>query len=106
MENMKKNTVITGEAEMNQRMLDRVEFIETETYWYLIQLLELNMAEAERKVPWNDEILREVFKDTVTILNKYGTVCVIRTYPHRKSAGSTAAHFPSAGARDVTVRMK
>lgn len=76
MENMKKNTVITGEAEMNQRMLDRVEFIETETYWYLIQLLELNMAEAERKVPWNDEILREVFKDTVTILNKYGyNVC-------------------------------
>ena len=51
MENMKKNTVITGEAEMNQRMLDRVEFIETETYWYLIQLLELNMAEAEKKVP-------------------------------------------------------
>lgn len=78
MEDMEKRTEenITGEVKMNQRMEERVELIDTQTYWYLIQLLGLSVAEAEKKFPWNIEILREVFEDAVAVLNKHGySVC-------------------------------
>lgn len=66
----------TGEVEMNQRMRERIDWTDKQTYWYLIQLLELSPDEAEEKFPRNTEILREVFEDTVTILNKHGhNVC-------------------------------
>lgn len=67
---------VTGEVKMNQRMEERVELIDTQTYWYLIQLLGLSVAEAEEKFPWNIEIFREVFEDAVAVLNKHGyNVC-------------------------------
>ena len=78
MENMEKKTeeTVTEEVEMNQRMLERVDSIDTQTYWYLIQLLGLSVDEAEKKFPWNIEILREAFEDAVAVLNKHGyNVC-------------------------------
>ena len=78
MENMEKKTeeTVTEEVEMNQRMLERVDSIDTQTYWYLIQLLGLSMDEAEKKFPWNIEILREAFEGAVAVLNKHGyNVC-------------------------------
>lgn len=78
MENMEKKTeeTVTKEVEMNQRMLERVDNIDTQTYWYLIQLLGLSVDEAEEKFPWNIEILREAFEDAVAVLNKHGyNVC-------------------------------
>lgn len=78
MEDMEKRTEenVTGEVKMNQRMEERVELIDTQTYWYLIQLLGLSVAEAEKKFPWNIEIFREVFEDAVVVLNKHGySVC-------------------------------
>ena len=79
MEDMKKSTeemAETEEVEMTQRMTERADWIDTQTYWYLMQLLELDVDEAEKKFPWNIEILREVFEDTVAVLNKHGySVC-------------------------------
>ena len=78
MEDMEKRTEenVTGEVKMNQRMEERVELIDTQTYWYLIQLLGLSIEEAEEKFPWNIEIFREVFEDAVAVLNKHGySVC-------------------------------
>lgn len=78
MENMEKRAEenVTGEVKMNRRMEERVELIDTQTYWYLIQLLGLSVAESEKKFPWNIEILREVFEDAVAVLNKHGySVC-------------------------------
>lgn len=78
MENMEKRTEekVTGEVKMNQRMEERIELIDTQTYWYLIQLLGLSVAESEEKFPWNIEIFREVFEDAVAVLNKHGfSVC-------------------------------
>lgn len=79
MEDMKKSTeemAETEEVEMTQRMTERADWIDTQTYWYLMQLLELDVDEAEKKFPWNIEILREVFEDIVAVLNKHGySVC-------------------------------
>ena len=64
------------EVEMNQKMTERADWIDTQTYWYLMQLLEISTAEAEEKFPWNIEILRNVFDSTVSILEEYGhAVC-------------------------------
>lgn len=78
MENMEKKTaeLATGEVVMNDKMTERVELIDTQSYWYLMQLLGINTDEAEEKFPWNIEILREVFEDAVAVLNKHGySVC-------------------------------
>lgn len=37
-----------------------------------MQLLEISTAEAEEKFPWNIAIIREVFEEAVTVLNKHG----------------------------------
>ena len=64
------------EVEMNQKMTERADWIDTQTYWYLMQLLEISTAEAEEKFPWNIEILRNVFDSSVSILKEYGyAVC-------------------------------
>lgn len=78
MDNKEKKTKETrvDEVEMNQKMTERVEWIDTQTYWYLMQLLGISTAEAEKKFPWNIEILREVFEGAVAVLNKHGySVC-------------------------------
>ena len=78
MDDMEKKTeeMKTGEVEMNQKMTERADWIDTQTYWYLMQLLDLSVEEAEEKFPWNIEILREVFEDAVAVLNKHGyNVC-------------------------------
>lgn len=78
MEDMEKKTeeVAVKEVEMNQRMSERVEWIDRQTYWYLIQLLGIDVDETEEKFPWNIEILREVFEDAVAVLSKHGySVC-------------------------------
>lgn len=57
-------------------MVDRTDWIDNQTYWYLMQLLELSPDESEEKFPWNIEILRNVFDSTVSILKEYGhAVC-------------------------------
>ena len=64
------------EVEMNQKMTERADWIDTQTYWYLMQLLEVSPDESEEKFPWNIEILRNVFDSTVSILKEYGhAVC-------------------------------
>ena len=78
MDDMEKKTeeMKTGEVEMNQKMTERADWIDTQTYWYLMQLLEISTAEAEEKFPWNIEILRNVFDSSVSILKEYGyAVC-------------------------------
>ena len=79
MEDMEKKTeemAETGEVEMTQRMAERAGWIDTQTYWYLMQLLELNVDQAEERLPWDIEILRKVFDSTVSILKEYGhAVC-------------------------------
>ncbi len=74
MEDMEKKTeeMAVKEVEMNQRMAKRVEWIDRQTYWYLIQLLGIDVDDTEEKFPWNIEILRKVFEDTVAVLNKHG----------------------------------
>ena len=62
----------TGEIEMNEKMIRRVEDIDDLTYTYLKGLLELDEAEAEEKFPWNIEILREIFEEAVSILCRHG----------------------------------
>lgn len=79
MEDMEKKTeemAETGEVEMTQRMAERAGWIDTQTYWYLMQLLELNVDQAQERLPWDIEILRKVFDSTVSILEEYGhAVC-------------------------------
>lgn len=78
MEDMEKRTeeTETGEVEMTQRMAERAGWIDTQTYWYLMQLLELNVDQAQKRFPWNIEILRKVFDSTIAILKGYGhAVC-------------------------------
>lgn len=70
-ENAKK-MVTRNEVEMNQRMTERIDWIDTQTYWYLMQLLELDNDETQKKFPWNIEILREVFEGAVAVLNDHG----------------------------------
>lgn len=81
MEDMEKNLGETGTEEtevleLNSKMMDRADWIDGQTYWYLLQLLELEVKEAEEKFPRNIEILRRVFDSTVYILLEYGhAVC-------------------------------
>ncbi len=79
MEDMEKKTeemAETGEVEMTQRMAERAGWIDTQTYWYLMQLLELDVDQAQERLLWDIEILRKVFDSTVSILKEYGhAVC-------------------------------
>lgn len=76
MEDMEKRTEEIEEVEMTQRMVERGDWIDTQTYWYLMQLLELNVDQAKERFPWDIEILRKVFDSTVSILKGYGhAVC-------------------------------
>lgn len=62
--------------DLSSKMVDRTDWIDNQTYWYLMQLLELSPDESEEKFPWNIEILRNVFDSTVSILEEYGhAVC-------------------------------
>ena len=66
----------TERLELSSKMVDRTDWIDNQTYWYLMQLLELSPDESEEKFPWNIEILRNVFDSTVSILKEYGhAVC-------------------------------
>ena len=66
----------TERVDLSPKMVDRTDWIDNQTYWYLMQLLELSPDESEEKFPWNIEILRNVFDSTVSILEEYGhAVC-------------------------------
>lgn len=66
----------TEGLELNSKMVDRADWIDNQTYWYLMQLLGLSQDESEEKFPWNIEILRKVFDSSVSILKEYGhAVC-------------------------------
>lgn len=78
MDTLEKNLGETGTEglELNSKMVDRADWIDNQTYWYLMQLLGLSMDESEEKFPWNIEILRKVFDSSVSILKEYGhAVC-------------------------------
>lgn len=78
MDNMEKKTDEMGakKVEMNERMAERVKWIDKQTYWYLMQLLEMDVDEAQKEFPWDIEILREVLESAVAVLNKHGhNVC-------------------------------
>lgn len=62
----------TERLDLSSKMVDRTDWIDNQTYWYLMQLLEISTAEAEEKFPWNIAIIREVFEEAVTVLNKHG----------------------------------
>ena len=72
MDNTEKLNTETEAVEMNQKMQDRVHWIESQTYWYLMQLLELDTDEAKERLPWDIEMLREILDETVSILEKRG----------------------------------
>ena len=57
----------TERLDLSPKMVDRTDWIDNQTYWYLMQLLELSPDESEEKFPWNIEILRNVFDSTVSI---------------------------------------
>ena len=66
----------TERLDLSPKMVDRTDWIDNQTYWYLMQLLELSPDESEEKFPWNIEILRNIFDSTVSILEEYGyAVC-------------------------------
>ena len=66
----------TERLDLSPKMVDRTDWIDNQTYWYLMKLLELSPDESEEKFPWNIEILRNVFDSTVSILEEYGhAVC-------------------------------
>lgn len=78
MENMEKrfDNAGTEDLELNSKMVDRADWIDNQTYWYLMQLLGLSQDESEERFPWNIEILRKVFDSSVSILKEYGhAVC-------------------------------
>ena len=78
MDTLEKNTgkKKTERLDLSPKMVDRTDWIDNQTYWYLMQLLELSPDESEEKFPWNIEILRNVFDSTVSILEEYGhAVC-------------------------------
>ena len=78
MDNLEKNSgkKKTERLDLSSKMVDRTDWIDNQTYWYLMQLLELSPDESEEKFPWNIEILRNVFDSTVSILEEYGhAVC-------------------------------
>ncbi len=66
----------TERLDLSPKMVDRTDWIDNQTYWYLMQLLELSPDESDEKFPWNIEILRNVFDSPVSILKEYGhAVC-------------------------------
>lgn len=71
---MKKITekMSTKKVRMNQRMKERVQRIDNQTYWYLMQLLDLEVDEAKKKFPRNTKIFKEVFKAATAVLEKHG----------------------------------
>lgn len=72
----KTDEIVTGKVEMSQKMTERVDWIDKQTYWYLMQLLDIDVDEAKEKFPWNVEILREVLEGAVAVLNNHGyNVC-------------------------------
>lgn len=78
MENVEKKTEEqeTKNVKMNQRMTERANRINRETYWYLVQLLDLNVDDVKKTFPKNSEIFGRVFDSTVSILKEYGyAVC-------------------------------
>ena len=75
---MKEKTEKTAakKVRMNQRMKERVQRIDNQTYWYLIQLLDLEVDEAKKKLPRNTKIFKEVFQAATAVLEKHGyNVC-------------------------------
>lgn len=74
MENMEKKAGGTAgvEVEMTRRMTERTRWIDSQTYWYLMQLLELGTDEAKEAFPWDVELLREVFEGAEAVLNRHG----------------------------------
>lgn len=72
----KTDEMVTGKVEMSQKMTERVDWIDKQTYWYLMQLLDIDVDEAKEIIPWNIEILREVLEGAVAVLNNHGyNVC-------------------------------
>lgn len=71
---MKKKTgkMAAEKVKMNQRMTERIQWIDKQTCWYLIQLLNLDMDEAKKEFPRDAEILKEVSKAATAILKKHG----------------------------------
>lgn len=62
----------TKKLRMNQRMKERDQRIDSQTYWYLMQLLDLEVDEAKKKFPRNTKIFNEVIKAATAVLEKYG----------------------------------
>ena len=50
--NMKKKTgkMAAEKVKMNQRMTERIQWIDKQTCWYLMQLLNLDMDEAKKRI--------------------------------------------------------
>ena len=71
---MKKKTGKTAaeKVKMNQRMTERIQWINKQTCWYLMQLLNLDMDEAKKEFPRDAKILKEVSKAATAILKKHG----------------------------------
>lgn len=71
---MKKKTgkMAAEKVKMNQRMTERIQWIDKQTCWYLMQLLNLDMDEAKKEFPRDAEILKEVSKAATAILKKHG----------------------------------
>ena len=93
------------ELEMNARMVERADDIDNAAYRYLAVLLELDEDGAEERFPWNIEILRKYLTAACPSYRNTATRYATRILPHRRADGSTAARFPSADVRAVTVRM-
>lgn len=53
-------------------MKERVQQIDNQTYWYLMQLLDLEVDEAKKKFPRNTKIFNEVIKAATALLEKHG----------------------------------
>ncbi len=73
MDDMEKKTeeMKTGEVEMNQKMTERADWIDTQTYWYLMQLLEISTAEAEEK-------LRQEKRSLIKVNDSFKKIVVIK----------------------------
>lgn len=104
---MKEKTEKTAakKVRMNQRMKERVQRIDNQTYWYLIQLLDLEVDEAKKELPRNTKFLKKCFRLPRRYLKSMGTMYAACTFPHRKLAGSTFARLLNAGVKAAAVRM-
>ena len=68
----KAGKMAAEKMEMNQRMTERIQWIDKQTCWYLMQLLDLDMDEAKKELLRDAEILKEVSKAATAILKKHG----------------------------------